>query len=178
MPSIHLILQLTLAKCSELCKGRILMMATSQCEVCYVLQDRKQQHVSPTWGAASWRSADALQLPKQSVPEWVSHGYGSQKSVIKVSVMLVPSAGSEQDLLQVSPLADSALLQSSAFLGQSMYHLTSVFIFIWDYPSVCTCICPHCPFLYKDTSHIGLGAHTPAVEPHLTYYTCNDPISK
>lgn len=37
--------------------------------------------------------------------------------MIKVSVMLVPSVGSEQDLLQVSPLADSALLQSSAFLG-------------------------------------------------------------
>ena len=42
---------------------------------------------------------------------------GARSLVIKVSVMLVPSAGSDQDLLQVSPLAYSALLQSSAFLG-------------------------------------------------------------
>ena len=141
------------------------------------LQDRKQ-HVSPTWRAASWRSAVIVFSGCQN-----STRVGvSQLWELEVCDQGIGHAGSfcgewARSIAGLSP--------SLTALCCNLQHSLDRRCITWPLPSSSYGVLPVCVYMYLPTLPLyirapftGLGAHTTAVEPHVTYYTCNDPISK
>ena len=76
----------------------------------------------------------------------LSHSSGSQESEIKALAGLVPYGHIRKDLFQASPLAS----------GSSLPFASITPVFTWH---VCAHVCVHMFPLYKNTSHVGVGAH-------------------
>ena len=83
-----------------------------------------------------------------------------------------------QTLFHVSLLASCGLLESLVLFGLQMHDPNTCFQDFMVF-SLCPCLSPHFPF-FKDTGHIGLGAHPTPIWPHLILisYICNHPIPK
>ena len=89
------------------------------------------------------------------------HSSGSEKSEIRVLAGLIPSESTEGESIPCHSSSFRGLLAIFCIPWLVDASLDPCLYFHMAFP-LCVCVFPNFPF-YKDTSHVGLGAHLPPV---------------